>query len=271
VRVKDALGRTWSAKWGDEVKAELFAGRIAWAAGYYVEPTYFVGQGKIVGATGLKRAASHVAEDGSFLGARFQLWPKGVKLLGDEQSWAWDANRFSRQRGLAGLKLVMMLVSNWDSKDLRDVKDHGSNTGVFRMPSGVLRYTVTDWGGTLGRWGKPLFHTTWDCAGYNEQTSELVEARDDGTLDWGYSGHRHEVARDIDPRDAAWMAARLGQLRDAQIRAALEASGADPDEVDCFAKAFRARLDRLQQEIAKVRGKGLKPPREKRPHDASSG
>ena len=37
-----------------------------------------------------------------------------------------------------------------------------------------------------------------------------------------------------------------GKLSDAQIDAALRASGATPDEVACFGKAFRSRLNQLR-------------------------
>src|SRR5262245_65203330 len=49
VKVKDANGAEWTAKFGTEVNAETFATRIAWAAGYFVDPAYFVPSGKIEG------------------------------------------------------------------------------------------------------------------------------------------------------------------------------------------------------------------------------
>src|SRR5262245_39709829 len=56
VRVKDANGATWTAKFGSEVNAETFATRIAWAVGYFVEPAYFVPSGKIEKLGPLERA-----------------------------------------------------------------------------------------------------------------------------------------------------------------------------------------------------------------------
>ena len=47
MKVKDASGALWSVKWGEEVKAETFAQRMAWAAGYIVEPAYYVSRGRI--------------------------------------------------------------------------------------------------------------------------------------------------------------------------------------------------------------------------------
>ncbi|HVG19391.1 MAG TPA: hypothetical protein VNI02_10075, partial [Blastocatellia bacterium] len=51
--LKDAKGRTWRVKWGDEVRSETFATRLVWAAGFHVEQAYFVAEGHIEGATGL--------------------------------------------------------------------------------------------------------------------------------------------------------------------------------------------------------------------------
>jgi hypothetical protein len=39
--------------------------------GYFVDPSYFIASGKIVGARGLKRAKKYVKSDGSFTDARF--------------------------------------------------------------------------------------------------------------------------------------------------------------------------------------------------------
>src|SRR5262245_53718441 len=40
VRVKDAGGTKWAVKFGTEARAEVFSTRMAWAAGYFVEPSY---------------------------------------------------------------------------------------------------------------------------------------------------------------------------------------------------------------------------------------
>ena len=48
--VRDARGREWRVKWGAEVHTETFGTRLAWALGYFAEPTYFVAVGTIEGA-----------------------------------------------------------------------------------------------------------------------------------------------------------------------------------------------------------------------------
>ncbi len=48
--VTDGRGKKWMVKFGDEAKAETFASRIAWAAGYPVRASYYVGSGQIANA-----------------------------------------------------------------------------------------------------------------------------------------------------------------------------------------------------------------------------
>src|SRR5262249_25411726 len=85
VRVTDANGTKWMVKFGSEVNAETFATRIAWAAGYFVEPAYFVPSGRIEKVGKLERAKSAIKSDGSFTNARFEMHhDKGVKKLDDE-------------------------------------------------------------------------------------------------------------------------------------------------------------------------------------------
>src|SRR5215813_6350801 len=95
VRVSDANGVEWMAKFGTEVNAETFATRIAWAAGYFVEPAYFVPSGKIEKLGAIERAKKFIQPDGSFTDARFEMRrEKGVKKLDAELSWNWMQNPF---------------------------------------------------------------------------------------------------------------------------------------------------------------------------------
>ena len=156
VSVRDARGRTWRVKWGQEVHTEAFATRLAWAAGYFVETTYFVPRGVISEASGLQRSRECIDAEGHFTDARFELDEEGVEKHFDEHSWAWNDNPFVGTRELNGLKIVLMLLSNWDNKDVRDVA-RGSNTAIFEhrisRHSREARYLIIDWGAALGSWG----------------------------------------------------------------------------------------------------------------------
>ena len=254
VSVRDQRGRKWRVKWGNEVQVEALATRLAWAAGYFVETTCFVPQGRIDGASSLQRAAENVDANGEFRDARFELDEEDVIKHFDEHSWAWNDNPFVGTRELNGLKIVMMWLSNWDAKDVRDVA-LGSNTAVFEYPVGKgrreARYLIIDWGGALGRWGNVIARGRWDCEGFAAESEVFVQGIDGEHVRFGYSGQRTaDIAEGIRVTDVEWLVDRLRRLTDAQIEAAVAASGGTPDEVVRFTHALRTRLVRLGEAIA---------------------
>ncbi len=251
VRVTDANGAEWTAKFGTEVNAETFATRVAWAAGYYVEPAYFVPNGKIEKVGKLDRARKNIQPDGSFTDARFERRrEKGVKKLEEEQSWSWMQNPFIGTKELNGLKVIMMLVSNWDNKDVRDVK-RGSNTAIFQTPTeGGLedRYLITDWGGSMGKWGGFISREKWDCNGFRSQTKDFFKGARGEQVEFGYSGqHSTTFKEGIRASDVKWVMQYIGRITDDQIRSGLKASGATADEVECFTQSLRDRINQLKR------------------------
>lgn len=251
IRVTDANGVRWTAKFGPEVNSETFATRLVWAAGYFVEPAYFVASGRIEGVTKLTRAKDRVKPDGSFTDARFEMQKdKNVKKLEEEESWGWLQNPFNGSKELNGLKVMLMLTSNWDNKDVRDVK-RGSNTAIYRTPlkGGNIedRYLVTDWGGSMGKWGGVLSREKWDCKGFKSQTKDFVKGVKGEMVLFGYSGqHTDDFKSGISISDVKWLLQYLGRITDDQLRTGLRASGAQPDEVECFTAALRDRINQLK-------------------------
>jgi hypothetical protein len=236
--VRDARGRTWRVKTGNEVHSEPFACRIAWAAGYFVETNYFVPSGEIQGR-------------GAFTDACFELDDPHARKHFDEHGWAWNDNPFVGTRELNGLKVLLLLLSNWDNKDVRDVA-RGSNTAIFEYtrPDGTTeaRYLITDWGGSMGAWGSSvLSRGKWDCRAYESQSADFVKGvRTDGCVQWGYAGQRTaDAAFDITVEDVGWIYRRLSRLSDPQIGDGLRAAGADDEEVRRFTAAVRSRIDQL--------------------------
>jgi hypothetical protein len=250
VKVTDANGVKWNVKFGSEVNAETFATRIVWACGYFVDPAYFVPSGKIQGVTGLGRAKKAISSDGSFSDARFELpREKGIRKLDEDQSWGWETNSFVGGKEINGLKVLMMLTSNWDNKDVRDVK-RGSNTAIYQTPTenGMEdRYIVTDWGGSMGKWGGVLSREKWDCSGYAGQTKSFVKGVKGDLVEFGYSGqHSTSFKDDIRKSDVQWVLQYLGRITDQQLRDGLQASGATAEEVPCFTAAIRDRINQLK-------------------------
>lgn len=245
--VRDVRGRLWTAKFGPEVKAETFASRLVWAAGYYVEPVYYVRSGRISGARDLGRAGRHVSERGYFRDARFELRNTEAGRYLPQYDWTWKKNAFLGTHQLNGLKILVMLTSNWDNKDGRD---DTSNTAIFERGTPAGRewvYMVTDWGGSMGKWGNFFTREKWDCHGFREQTGEFV-GFEDSRLKFGFTGkHDDDFKADITPADARWLLRYLGRISDSQIRSALRASGATPHETDCFTRSLRSRINQLRR------------------------
>ena len=249
--VRDARGRVWRAKWGAEVNTETFCTRLAWAAGYFVETTYFVEGGAIAGAKDLQRAQACLDESSQFCNARFELDEAGVVKHFDEHSWAWNENPFVGSHELNGLKILLMLLSNWDNKDVRDVA-RGSNTAIFEYRVGrhqrEARYLIIDWGAALGTWGgNVLSRGRWDSEAFAGQTDQLITGVDGTTVSWGYAGQRTaDAVSGISVGDVRWLHDRIAGITDAKIADALHASGATADEVVAFTKAIRARFEKLR-------------------------
>lgn len=251
IRVKDAQGTTWHVKWGSEVNAEVFATRIAWAAGYFVDPAYFIPSGKIIGARGLKRAKKYVKSDGSFTEARFERHKnKDATVLEGEQGWLWEENPLIGTRELNGLKIIVMLTSNWDNKDRRDV-GRGSNTAILEYRDGnriERRYMITDWGASMGKWGGVLGREKWDAKGYEKQTSDFIKEVERGLVEFGYSGqHTGDFKQGIKVSDVKWLLGYVGRITDRQLRDGLKASGATPEEVGIFTRAIRNRINQMRR------------------------
>jgi hypothetical protein len=231
--VRDSRNRIWDVKFGAEVKPEVFATRIAWALGYYADPTYFVRRGRIG-----RRA---------FRNARFELRDPDLKFRPDLR-WTWRKNPFAGTREMNGLRMLVMLLSDWDNKDARDI---GSNTGILQRRRGGSTeniYFVTDWGASMGRWGGFFTREKWSCKDFAEQSVEFVRGVDDGEVEWGFKGkHSGDFKDDITISDVRWFMSYLGRLRDSQIRTALRASGASPAETRCFAASLRRRIAQLRR------------------------
>ena len=255
VSVTDTRGRRWRVKWGNEVRSENFAVRLVWACGYHAETTYFVASGAIDGAHSLQRANACIGDDCSFREARFELDDPEVRKFFEEHSWAWNDNPFIGTPQLNGLKVLVMLLADWDTKDRRDVA-RGSNTAIFEHRVGrwrrEARYLITDWGGSMGRWGSTVVtRGRWDPEGFEAQNAAFVTGTEGGLVQFGYVGQRTaDVATGISIEDVRWLCRYLTRLTDVQLRAALDASGASADETERFTQAIRQRINQLVRAVA---------------------
>jgi hypothetical protein len=251
IEVRDSQGRTWDVKFGSKVITECFASRFLNALGYFVEDTYFVKEGTVSDAGNLKRARFFVRQDGSFERARFELRDQPDLVFLKDSAWSWVDNPFLGTHELAGLKIMMMLLSNWDAKDARNGQDD-ANTAVFRTydPRGggpELAYSFYDWGSTLGAWGGAMHFDRSDCSAYTRDTPHFVKGVQNGEIEFGYWGkHGNDLKRGITVDDVRWLLTWLRPVTDGEIRTALAASGATERQIGCWAHAIENRVAQLE-------------------------
>jgi hypothetical protein len=232
--VTDANRRKWTVKFGPEVKAETFATRIVWAAGFFAEPAYFVPEGHLDSVGKLGRAAEFV-KDGRFKDARFELRDNmSIRYLPGKK-WSLDDMKESPEAGM--LKALIALVANWDIKP--------ENFAVVEA-NGTQRFAITDWGASMGRAEDFSGRSKWDCESYARDSEKFVQDVENGFVVLNYSGKaRHTVTQGVRVEHVQRLAERLGQISDAQLTAALAASGATTDEVACFVPAFKKRVGQM--------------------------
>ena len=151
----------------------------------------------------LQRAGACIDDQCRFTSARFELDDPSATKLFEEHSWAWNDNPFLGSRELHGLKILTMLLSNWDTKDRRDVA-RGSNTAIFEHdgPDGrEARYLITDWGGSMGSWGSNIItRGRWNAEAFDAQTPQFVTGAEDGVVNSVTSGSAPRTSPPASPR-----------------------------------------------------------------------
>lgn len=145
--MKDGRGVVWTVKLGEEAQSETVATRLVWAVGYFAEEAHYFDEVEILDLLKLKRGRDFVLSDGVVTGARFE--PER-KHLTEGATWDWDDNPFKGTRQLNGLKVIMVLLNNYDARK-------ENNTAFYARSHSGGRYEaqhyVTDPGATLGRSG----------------------------------------------------------------------------------------------------------------------
>ncbi|HZT30909.1 MAG TPA: hypothetical protein VFA33_13550 [Bryobacteraceae bacterium] len=247
IRVRDAKGNRWIVKFGGENHGDVFAARLLHALGYLTEPSYYVASGTITGVHGLKRARAFVSRDGSFRFARFKLHDHKTLAAVKGQPWSWNDNPFLGTPQLNGLKILMMLTSNWDAKDARDGR--GANTSTYANPStGERFYSFDDWGATMGKSGGFFSRDKWDPAGYAAESDDFARLTAAATIQWGYRGkHNPDIVSNISVADVRWLLTYLSRVTDEQLRAGLRASGATDTDIATYTRAIQERIAQLRR------------------------
>ena len=226
-RVRDASGREWVAKIGNEAQSETSAVRLLYGLGYLTEVNYLVPRVTIPGK-------------GTFTNVRFEARPESWKRAGE---WQWKKNPFVGTPELQGLKILMALINNWDLKDSNNVilKVRGDN-------GDELRYAISDLGATFGHASTtPMFwRFTRDRnnpASYAK--SNFFEKVKGDRVVLHFGGKNRGLMKDISVQDAQWIGSLLSQLSDAQIRDAFRAANYTPGQINLLAGEVRERTNEL--------------------------
>ena len=256
-KVRDARGVEWGVKLGPEAQSETVSTRLIWAVGYFTEEAYYFDEVRIENLPRLSRGREYVAGN-VVRGARFEPNRENVK---EGPEWSWRDSPFEGTREMSGLKVLMILLNNYDARK--------GNNHVLYVDDGEARearYVVTDLGATLGRAGGlggnrvkndlEAFLSTKFVRGVDD---------DDGVVEFDFDtrprgfGHltvlhpkyyrgevkKEKAMRGIPVEHAAWIGTLLSQLTDEQIREAFRAARYDEATTEGYVRALRERINQL--------------------------
>lgn len=257
--VNDGRGVEWTVKLGPEAQAETVSTRLVWAVGYFAEEAYYFDEARIDNLPRLSRGQNYVAGD-TVRGARFE--PKRTNLKRGK-NWSWHNNPFENTRELSGLKVLMILLNNFDA--------HSGNNRIIYADGGrgvEARYYVSDLGATLGRaGGLGGTRSKNDLADFlSTKFVRGIDARD-GVVEFDYDtrpsglGHlsvvhpvyyrsqvnKEKAMRGIPVAHARWIGSLLAQLSDEQLRDAFRAANYSEGTREGYVRAFRERINQLTQ------------------------
>lgn len=259
--VTDARGEKWVVKVGPEAQAEIVAGRLVWSVGYFADEAYYLERAEIKNLPKLSRGQEFIENRSVVRGARFE--PKRKDITRGE-NWDWEVNPFVQTRELDGLKVLMVLLANYDTsiRNNRILSAKNSSTGELEA-----RYVATDIGATLGKvgglGGKRSKNSLEDF-----RSSKFVLGVENGMVKFDYdttpkkmgmfasifkpsyrsSQERKErVMKNITVENARWIGSLLGGLSDEQLRDAFRAAGYDKQTMDGFVAVIRDRINQLNK------------------------
>ncbi|HEY6804782.1 MAG TPA: hypothetical protein VI306_14505 [Pyrinomonadaceae bacterium] len=221
-RIKDASGNEWIAKIGREAQPDTVANRLLWAIGYETEIAYLYPHLTIEGK-------------GRFDNVRLEARPNDVKRTGP---WKWEENPFLGKPEFQALKIMMVMINNWDMKD--------DNNEILASKTGEndqLRYIISDLGGSFGKTGGIISRSRNKPSDYVKAT--FIEKVNGNDIDFKYSGKNKKLFENLTVDDARWLSNLLGQLSDEQIKDAFRAANYSPEDVELLTSAFKDRISEL--------------------------
>jgi hypothetical protein len=248
--VQDAQGVRWRVKMGEESHSEVAATRLLWAAGYFVDEDYYVEKIEVVGVPKLHRGGEFVSSGGTVRSVRLERHLKEVKKV---QNWSWFDNPFLDKQELNGLRVMMALLNNWDLQ--------AYNNSVYEV-GGERRYLVSDVGATFGKTGnnfarsksvlKDYANSKFVKKGTPEFVDFAMESRPFAGSAINVSNYKtrtrmESITKHVPRADAKWLAQRLSQLSEEQIRDSFRAAGYTAEEVEGYTRAVQKKIVELNE------------------------
>ncbi|MDT5293322.1 MAG: hypothetical protein QOJ76_202 [Acidobacteriota bacterium] len=233
--VRDASGKKWVVKVGNEAQPETAAVRLLWAAGYPTEINYLVPCVQITNAPKPRKPVKR-CEGKGFANVRFEARPQGQTRL---DMWSWSQNPFMGTKEFQGLVVLMGLVNNWDLKD--------ENNKIIYVPGesgdGELRYVISDLGATFGKTGGPISHSRNEPKKYVR--TSLINKVEGDRVKFDYAGKNKGLFGNITVEQAKWIGDLLSQLSEEQVKDAFRAANYSPEEVEGLSQEVLARINEL--------------------------
>jgi hypothetical protein len=224
-KIKDAAGRIWVAKVGNEAQSETAAVRLLWALGYKTEINYLVPEITIPGK-------------GTFQNVRLEARPDDVKRL---DQWQWNDNPFKGTHELQGLKIMMAFLNNWDMKNANN---------VILKKGDELQYVISDLGVSFGKTGNNGMTIFWRIGRSRNEPDEYAESEfikdlKNGKIKFEFNGKGMELLKNITVEDGRWLASLLTQLSDKQIEDAFRAAGYVDSDAALLTQSVKNRIHAL--------------------------
>lgn len=254
--VKDANGRKWRVKLGEEARPEVVASRLLWAIGYYVNDDYILHVATIEGLH-LKRGGNRVHNGTQVIDARFERKPgKETKTA----IWEWKNNPFRDTREFNGLRVMMAVLNNWDLKNVNNAVYTDKKTGhqIFLVSdigatfaTNTLEMSRTDDKGNVKNYVASKFitrttPTTVDFGTPGAPTGVLIKSAGFLTADYIRRKGFEWIGQDIPREDARWIGSMLGQLTHQQLEDAFRAGNFPAESIDQYVAALEDRIAQLK-------------------------
>ena len=259
-RVTDARGETWIVKLGVEAQSETVATRLVWSMGYFADEAYYFDRSEIKNLPKLSRGQNFVEGKSIVRGARFEPKRKGIDR---GANWDWEENPFLKSRELDGLKVIMVLLANYDNRVANNkILSAKNSQGVLEA-----RYVATDVGATFGKvGGMGSKRSKNSLSDFRE--NKFILGVENGFVKFDFEtkpkgmgkfasffkpsykssqAKKERAMRNITVENARWIGSMLAQLSDEQLRDAFRAANYDTQTMEGFIKLLRERIDQLNR------------------------